>query len=457
MTRKLRFERLDARTLFAADFDIDANGRVDCLDSLAMIDSLHGFRPFNSRMDLDGDGRVSVGDVLKVTDRVNSDFSVSFSLMANRAGSNGGGPRPKFEYWRAGSSADSPAVSSEGGLGLVGGGLDVDRVFEWMGKKSFPKDSSGNPIASASGGDFLVLRAVGTDAYNPYIQSLVSMNSVSTLLIPDRTSAYDPTVISIINNAEAIFIAGGDQADYFNYWNETPVEDAIYNAIQRNIPIGGTSAGLAVLGDYDFTASTGKTIVSNDALLDPYNSAITIDGNSVSDGFLTLRDNLMGSQSSVTGVLSLLANTITDSHFRQRDRLGRLVTFMALLDADDIIKQSASLTVKGIGINEQTALLIEPDGRSMVVGNNLAGSTDLPRSVYFMEHLISAGSQRLTSPLTYSDTQVTRVDYDPAASTFQIWSGFPEAAKKYSVSATGKLASRKVAELTSTSSAGIYS
>jgi cyanophycinase len=283
------------------------------------------------------------------------------------------------------------------------------------------------------------------------------MNSVSTLLIPDRTSAYDPTVISIINNAEAIFIAGGDQADYFNYWNETPVEDAIYNAIQRNIPIGGTSAGLAVLGDYDFTASTGKTIVSNDALLDPYNSAITIDGNSVSDGFLTLRDNLMGSQSSVTGVLSLLANTITDSHFRQRDRLGRLVTFMALLDADDIIKQSASLTVKGIGINEQTALLIEPDGRATVVGNNLAGSTDLPRSVYFMEHLISAGSQRLTSPLTYSDTQVTRVDYDPAASTFQIWSGFPEAAKKYSVSATGKLASRKVAELTSTSSAGIYS
>lgn len=456
MTRKLRFERLDTRTLFAADFDIDTNGQVDCLDSLAMIDALHGFRPFDSRMDHDGDGRLSLADVSKVTERVNADFSSRITPMAKSGGGKGGGSTPTFQYWRAGSAADSLAVSPSGGLGLMGGGLDVDRLFQWMGEKSFPRDNSGNVITSGTGGDFLVLRAVGTDAYNPYIQSLVRMNSVSTLLIPDRASASDPTVLSIIGKAEAIFIAGGDQADYFNYWNETPVEDAIYNAIKRNVPIGGTSAGLAVLGDYDFTASSGSTIVSNDALLNPYNTAITIDGNSTTDGFLTPRDTTIANEVSVTNVLGLLANTITDSHFRQRDRLGRLVTFMARLDADDAIKQTSSSTVKGIGINEQTALLIEPNGSSIVVGNNLSGSTDLPRSVYFMEHAITAGSERLTSPLTYTDTQVTRVDHEPAASSFQIWSSFPATAKKYAVSATGKLASRKVAELTSTSSAGIY-
>ncbi|MFM8217181.1 MAG: hypothetical protein ACKN82_21405, partial [Pirellula sp.] len=48
------------------------------------------------------------------------------------------------------------------------------------------------------------------------------------------------------------------------------------------------------------------------------------------------------------------------------------------------------------------------------------------------------------------------VDHEPAASSFQIWTSFPVTAKKYAVSATGKLASRKVAELTSTSSTGIY-
>jgi len=454
MPRKLRFERLDARTLFAADFDIDVNGRVDSLDSLAMVDAMYGFRPFEARMDIDGDGSLSVSDVMKVTDRVNSEYSMRIAPLG-KGGGGGGGTTPTYQYWRAGASTDSKATSTSGGLGLMGGGIDVDRLFQWMGQKSFPRDSSGNIISTGTGGDFLVLRSVGTDAYNPYIQSLVKMNSVSTLLIPDRASANDPNVLNIISNAEAIFIAGGDQADYFNYWNETAVEDAIYNAVKKNVPIGGTSAGLAILGDYDFTASTGSSIVSNDALLNPYNTAITIDGNSKTDGFLTPRDASISSDTAITNVLGLLANTITDSHFRQRDRMGRLVTFMARLDADDLVKQLGSTTVKGIGISEQTALLVEPNGSSIVVGNNLA-SSDLPRSVYFLEHSVASGIQTLTSPLTYTDTQVTRVDYEPAASSFQIWSSYPATAKKYAVSATGKLASRKVAELTSTSSLGIY-
>ena len=459
MPRKLRFEQLDARTLFAVDFDIDANGRIDSLDPLAIVDSINGARKFDSRMDIDGDGKVSATDLMKVTDRLNSDLDQSISPMGKGGGGGGGGgggTKVTYQYWRSGSSADSQATSVSGGLGLMGGGLDVDRLFEWMGQKSFPRDNSGNLIPTGIGGDFLVLRAAGTEAYNPYIQSLVNMNSVSTLLLPDRASASNPTVLEIISKAEAIFIAGGDQAQYFSYWNETPVEDSIYEAIQRSVPIGGTSAGLAVLGDYDFTASTGSTIVSNDALLNPYNTAITIDGNNKSDGFLTPRDTTVANNSNVTSLLNHLSNTITDSHFRQRDRLGRLVTFMARLDADDLVKQSPGANVRGIGINEQTALLIETNGSSMVVGNNLTSSTDLPRSVYFMEHTVTAGTEQLTSPLTYTNTQVTRVDYELGANPFTIWSSFPTTAKKYTVSATGKMATRKTAELTSTSGAGLY-
>jgi hypothetical protein len=190
--------------------------------------------------------------------------------------------------------------------------------------------------------------------------------------------------------------------------------------------------------------------------MNPYNSAITIDGTNKADGFLTPRDTTIVNDSSVTSILGLLANTITDSHFRQRDRLGRLVTFMARMDADDLVKQSAGASVKGIGINEQTALLIEPSGSASVVGNGLTSTTDLPRSVYFMEHTVAAGTQQLTSPLTYTDTKVTRFDYEPAASSFTLWSSFPATAKKYAVSATGKMATRKTAELTSDSAAGIY-
>jgi putative intracellular protease/amidase len=245
---------------------------------------------------------------MKVTDQFNSDLNQRIAPMAKGGSGGGGGTKVTYQYWRSGSSADSTSKSASGGLGLMGGGLDVDRLFQWMGEKSYPRDINGN--ATGPGGDFLVLRATGTEAYNPYIQSLVNMNSVATLLLPDLASANNAAVVDIINRAEAIFIAGGDQADYFRYWNETPVEDAIYNAIKRSVPIGGTSAGLAVLGDYDFTASTGSTIVSNDALMNPYNSAITIDGRNTSDGFLTLRDATIAQDSSVTSILGLLANTI---------------------------------------------------------------------------------------------------------------------------------------------------
>ena len=65
-----------------------------------------------------------------------------------------------------------PTSATTPGTVLMGGGTDVDGAFQWMCGKS------GN-------GDFLVIRATGTDAYNPYIEQLCpSVNSVATLIIP---------------------------------------------------------------------------------------------------------------------------------------------------------------------------------------------------------------------------------------------------------------------------------
>ena len=47
---------------------------------------------------------------------------------------------------------------------------------------------------------------------------------------------------------------GGDQANYINFWMGTPVQQALNEAVARNIPIGGTSAGLAVQGEYVYSA-----------------------------------------------------------------------------------------------------------------------------------------------------------------------------------------------------------
>ena len=113
-----------------------------------------------------------------------------------------------------------------------------------------------------------------------------------------------------MRKAEAIFIAGGDQWNYVRYWKGTPLAAAIHDAVKRGVPIGGTSAGLAILGQYSFSAEM-DTITSPQALSDPFDPHLTLESS-----FLKL-PNLEG--------------VITGSHFSQRDRFGRLLAFLACI------------------------------------------------------------------------------------------------------------------------------
>ena len=75
------------------------------------------------------------------------------------------------------------------------------------------------------------------------------------------------------------FIAGGDQWDYVNYWKDTSVENAINYLINtKQVTVGGTSAGLAILGGTYFSASSG-TVTSSQALKNPYNKYMTMGQN----------------------------------------------------------------------------------------------------------------------------------------------------------------------------------
>jgi cyanophycinase len=308
--------------------------------------------------------------------------------------------RLPYTYSVAGNAADFGAfpanlASQNSGLALVGGGTDVDKVFEWMGAK-------------ADGGDFLVIRATGTDGYNSYIDRLApSLDSVATLIIPDRTAANNADVSQIILGAEAIFLAGGDQADYVNFWNNTAVETALYQAILHNIPIGGTSAGLAVLGEIDFSSAAG-TITSSEALANPLDIRIVV---GLDASFLSPEASEL-QQATVAPVLQYLDDVITDSHFMQRDRMGRLVTFMANADAQNLVPGRP----RGIGVNEQTALLINANGLAQVVGNAYGNkklsATQQQRSVYLIQGSTSNPSLASNVPLEYS-VDVVRASFDP--------------------------------------------
>ena len=226
---------------------------------------------------------------------------------------------------------------------MMGGGADLDEAFRWLCQK-------------ANGGDFLVLRAHGADDYNSYLNGLCKLNSVATLIIPDRAAAQDPALAEIIRHAEAVFIAGGDQARYVNFWKGTPVEDAINAGIASGKPIGGTSAGLAILGQFAYGALNDKEddhdLASPETLANPYFNRVTL-----------VRDFLK---------ISNLQNTITDSHFAKRDRLGRSLVFLSR-----IVQDGWSQAPREIAIDEKSAVLVEPDGQAAVVGPG--------KGAYFLE------------------------------------------------------------------------
>ncbi|HYI12843.1 MAG TPA: cyanophycinase [Thermoanaerobaculia bacterium] len=292
--------------------------------------------------------------------------------------------KKQYEYYATGSQNDVTTATTAGTV-LMGGGTDVDAAFQWM-------------IGKSGGGDFVVIRTTGTNAYNPYIYGLGTVNSVETLIIKSRAGAADPFVVAKIRNAEAVWIAGGDQSTYISYWKGTPVADAInYVANVKKAPVGGTSAGLTVLGQFIYTGASGS-VTSSQALANPYHSYVTLD-----------RDFVQ---------IAHLSGVITDSHFVPRDRMGRLVAFLGR-----IVKDGWASSVRGIGIDEATAILVNPDGSATRVGSGAA---------YFMT---SAGVPQTCisgTPLTYTGLAVYKVS---GGATFNLaaWTG--SGGTSYSVSA----------------------
>jgi cyanophycinase len=224
-------------------------------------------------------------------------------------------------------------VNTEFGIVLMGGSTDVDGAFKWM-------------IDRAPGGDFVIIRASGSVGYNDYVYSMGNVNSVETLLINSREKANLAETARLLREADALFIAGGDQSNYVKFWSDTEVSKAIdYLINEKKIPIGGTSAGCAVLSDIIFDAMN-DTILSEEALANPYDEKV-----SISKSFIRI---------------PLLQNIITDQHYSQRKRQGRHITFMARM------KKDLDLNARGIAVDEKTAVCIAGNGDVKVLGTNQA-------------------------------------------------------------------------------------
>ncbi|MDH4110266.1 MAG: cyanophycinase [Gammaproteobacteria bacterium] len=272
-----------------------------------------------------------------------------------------------YRYFVTGNPADV-STDTSGLIVLQGGGDDVDANYVRMGELG-------------GGGDFVVLRASGGDDYNDYIFSLCGCDSVETIVFHGREAAFEPFVIDRIRNAEALFLAGGDQSNYVRYWKGTPVEDAIHYVAARPAPIGGTSAGMAILGEFSYSAMTENSLTAANALADPYHPDLTLETD-----FLELAG---------------LEGLITDQHLVERDRIGRTLALLARL-----VQDGHSGHALAMAADRETAVHLDPStGRATI---HATPDHETP-FVYFLRTSGPPAVCRAGSPLTIADIEVHRL------------------------------------------------
>ena len=150
---------------------------------------------------------------------------------------------------------------------------------------------------------------------------------VTVMDFDTRRDCQEPGRLERLGQATGIFFTGGNQLRLTTLLGGTPVAKLIRVANASGVTVGGTSAGASILSEHMIAfGDEGSAVVSGSVRLAPG--------------------------------LGLTNRFIIDQHFRQRDRLGRLLTALAY-----------NPFAVGIGLDEDTAAFIGPDETVEVEGS----------------------------------------------------------------------------------------
>jgi cyanophycinase len=167
------------------------------------------------------------------------------------------------------------------------------------------------------------------DTTGPRYQALfeeMGVRNVSVLAINSRAEAESQETAAILDGATGIFLTGGNQLRLSTILGGTAVATMIRRMNARGTHVAGTSAGAAFVSEHMIAfGQEGATPLAGKVTLCPG--------------------------------LGLTNRVIVDQHFRQRDRLGRLLTALAY-----------NPFAIGIGLDEDTAAFIDPDNKIEVLG-----------------------------------------------------------------------------------------
>ena len=181
--------------------------------------------------------------------------------------------------------------------------------------------------------DELVIATLATDlpkevgAEYKSIFERLGVRNISVLDVQDRKDSFEQHNIDMIDRAALVFFTGGDQLKITSLLGGTPLYKAIHDSNEAGCVYVGTSAGASVVSD--------TMIITGDDEESPKKCTLKM-----------------------APGLGLIKNVVIDQHFAQRGRIGRLLVAIA--------ENPESL---GIGIDEDTAILLNKESEFQVIGS----------------------------------------------------------------------------------------
>jgi len=219
---------------------------------------------------------------------------------------------------------------SQGRLLLVGGGMQTQAGRH----RSVLAEMARNPVSGAPASSVLLVPAASMEpeyAIGTYVRAFQSMgvDQADVLDVRTRADAQRPSRASVelLRRAEVVLFTGGDQERLSGILRDTPLHAALKAAFESGAQVAGTSAGAVAMAEVMHFAPADES-ANNAHLVD------TAPG------------------------LGLLTGVFVDTHFTERQRLGRL---FALVTAEP--------ERIGLGLDEDTAVIVT-GRRAVVVGRS---------------------------------------------------------------------------------------
>lgn len=241
----------------------------------------------------------------------------------------------------------------EGKLLIIGGA--EDKLGECRVLKRFVCESGGDRSR------ITVLTAateypiqVGTEYHSLFFE--LGAKDVQVLDVTDRSQANRQGIAKELEKSTGVFFTGGDQLRITGLLGGTLLGRMLQQLYEQGVTIAGTSAGASVMSD--------TMIVGGEA------------GTAKKDS-LTMAPGL-----------GLLRSVVIDQHFAQRGRIGRLLSAIA-----------QNPYVLGVGIDEDTAILVQSDARFSVIGSNTVTVVDAAPSTITNVSETTPGQAFVLSPI----------------------------------------------------------